>query len=65
MDTVHEPLSINASSVESTRGGGSHGLLDIAQELDTYESLTGNVFMKPTNPGSTPVVSGGVRAQQA
>ena len=36
----HELLSSNASSVESTRGGGQHGLLFISQEPDTYHALT-------------------------
>ena len=60
--TVYELLSSNTSSIESTRGGGQHGLLIITQEPDTYHTLTGHVFMEPTNPGPNPVIPGGIRA---
>ena len=65
ISTAHEMLSANASSVESTRGGGQHGLLFITQEPDTYHFLTGHVFMEPTNPGPTPATPEGVRTIQA
>ena len=64
MHAVHKPLITNANSVESTREDVSHGLLAITQELDTYHTLAGHVFMEPTNPGATPVVPGGVKDQQ-
>ena len=57
-------MSDNARSLELTRWGGQHGLLFITQELDTYHTLTGHVFMELTNPGPTPVVPGWVRVQQ-
>ena len=61
---VHELLSSNASSIKSIRGGGQHGLLIITQEPDTYHTLTGHVFMEPTNPGPNSVIPGGIRAPQ-
>ena len=48
----------NAVSIESTRGGGQHGLLAIALDPNAYYTLTGAMFITPTNLGPVPIIIG-------
>ena len=45
-------------SIESTRGGGQHGLLAIALDPNAYYTLTGAMFITPTNLGPVPIIIG-------
>ena len=51
---IHMKLKTNASSVASTLGGGTHGLLGITVSADTYLTITGQQFQMPTNQGALP-----------
>ena len=59
---VYELLSANASSIESSREGGNHGLLFITHKSGKHLALTGHTLMPLTNPGPVPAMPGGVRA---
>ena len=61
---MHRLAVANAASVETTRGGGKHEYLALVLESNTYHTLTGHIFMPPTNPGPSPVITGGLRTAQ-
>ena len=44
---VHRKLKANAASVESTLGGGTHGLLGLTILPETYQTVTGYPFVAP------------------
>ena len=58
---MHKLAAANASSVETTRGGGQHGYLAIVLKPATCTTLTGATFVPPTNPGPVPIVAGKAR----
>ena len=64
IQATHKLAAANASSVETTRGGGQHGYLAIVLEPATYTTLTGATFMPPTNPGPVPIIAGNTRTAQ-
>ena len=57
-------LKANAASVESTLGGGSHGLLGLTVSTNTYNTITGQQFAAPQNPGALPVIPDGATSAQ-
>ena len=48
---IHLKLNANTASVFSNRGDGIHGLLALSVSPEIYQSMTGMVFIPPTNPG--------------
>ena len=54
--TLHRTLNSNASSVHTTAGGGNHGYLGLTINNASYITLTGAMFIPPTNPGPVPVI---------
>ena len=42
--------------MQSHLGGGRHGLLGLVLKDTTYTTVSGNPFMKPTNPGILPTI---------
>ena len=64
MQTIHKLAAANASSVETTRGGGQHGYLAIVLEPATCATLIGETLMSLTNPGPAPIIAGNTRTAQ-
>ena len=62
---VHAKGKANCASVQSTLGGGSHGLLGLALSAPTYLQITGANFYRPVNPGLLPQAVVGTAAQMA
>ena len=62
---VHAKGKANCASVQSTLGGGSHGLLGLALTAPTYLQITGANFHRPANPGLLPQNVVGTAAQLA
>ena len=58
---IHKLAAANAALVETTRGGGNHGYLAIVLEPNTYHTLTGHIFIPPTNPGPSLIITGDLR----
>eukprot|EP00957_Ditylum_brightwellii_P150241 11441381-Ditylum_brightwellii.AAC.1 len=52
---VNKILSKNAGSVQSTLGGGRHGLLGLTIRPADYTQETGHAFIPPVNPTLNPV----------
>ena len=61
---VHKELKTNVSSVHSNLGGGQHGLLGLTLQDSTYTTLTGVLFILPTNPGTVPIIPAGSSGPQ-
>ena len=53
---THTKLKENTPSVQTNLGGGRHGLLGLVLKDTTYTTVSGNPFMKPTNPGILPTI---------
>jgi len=64
IQTIHKLAAANATSVDTTRGGGQHGYLALVLDANTYTTLTGQAFMPPANPGPVPVIAGNTRSAQ-
>jgi len=54
---MHRKLKANAASVNSTLGGGTHGLLGLTILPATYQTITGHAFVAPVNPGALPTIA--------
>ena len=54
--SVEKLLIENASSVQSTLGGGNHGLLGLILTPEKYQLVTGHTFEAHTNPGALPTL---------
>ena len=48
-------IKANATSVTSTRGGGTHGYLGIVLSPGAYATIDPSAFVVPANPGTHPV----------
>ena len=55
--SAHRKSKANATLVESTLGGGSHGLLGLTILHETYQTVTGHAFVAPVNPGGLPIIA--------
>ena len=54
----------NASSAQSTLGGGNHGYLGLVLKPTKYHTVTGHDFVPHANPGALPVVPAGATQHQ-
>lgn len=54
--TVHRLLKANAASIPSDLGGGAHGLLGLLLTDAVYQTITGVLFTRPVNPGTTATI---------
>eukprot|EP00957_Ditylum_brightwellii_P087895 6693684-Ditylum_brightwellii.AAC.1 len=61
---VKKILSKNAGCVQSTLGGGRHGLLGLTIRPADYTRETGHAFVPPINPPLNPVFPGGFLTDQ-
>ena len=53
---LHIIINMNAASVTSKLGGGSHGHLTLTMATDDYLDQTGNYFVPLHNPGNYPLM---------
>ena len=54
----------NASSIQSTLGGGNHGYLGLILKPAKYQTVTGQQFNPHPNPGALPVIPAGATQHQ-
>jgi hypothetical protein len=49
-------LNANAMSKQTILGGGQHGYLGLTMNHNRYNTLTGQAFVPPINPGPLPII---------
>ena len=54
----------NASSIQTTLGGGQHGYLGLILKPAKYLTVTGQAFNPHPNPGALPVIPPGATQHQ-
>ena len=47
---IHRKIQANASIIHSELGGGQHGILRLAMESATYQTVIGQDFHRPFRP---------------
>lgn len=62
---LRQEINANAMSIDSTRGGGAHGILALVVTVLKYVSYSPNaVFTAPVSPGIAPIHAAGATAPQ-
>ena len=64
INEVYKKLKTNVASVYSNLGGGQHGIPVLTLHDSTYTTLTGVMFILPTNPGTVPTIPTGSSGPQ-
>jgi hypothetical protein len=55
LQILQKQLNANAMSVQSQRGGGQHGHLQLVLTDAAYTTMTGVAFVMPVHPGAVPI----------
>ena len=61
---IKKLLIENASSIQTTLGGGNYGYLGLILKLAKYQTVTGHQFQPHPNPGALPVIPHGTTQHQ-
>ena len=61
---IEKLLIENASSIQTTLGGGNYGYLSLILKPAKYQTVTGHQFQLHPNPGALPVIPHGITQHQ-